>query len=36
MMEGYAIMAGLEQVTEYLKSLEFTDEDIVSEKAADF
>ena len=25
---GYAIMAGLEQVIEYLKSLEFTDEDI--------
>jgi nicotinate phosphoribosyltransferase len=25
---GYAVMAGLEQVIEYLKSLEFTDEDI--------
>ena len=25
---GYAIMAGLEQLIEYLKNLEFTDEDI--------
>ncbi len=25
---GYAVMAGLEQLIEYLKSLEFTDEDI--------
>ena len=25
---GYAIFAGLEQVIEYLKNLEFTDEDI--------
>ena len=25
---GYAVMAGLEQLIEYLKNLEFTDEDI--------